>query len=77
MSDQVWTPRPVDSDRRFEHLFSLHKDAVFAYFRRRLASPDDALDAAAEVFTVVWRRLDGVPDGMSSLGSTGSAGEFS
>ena len=64
MSDQVWTPRPVDSDRRFEHLFSLHKAAVFAYFRRRLASPDDALDAAAEVFTVVWRRLDGVPDGM-------------
>lgn len=63
MSDQVWTPRPVDSDRRFEHLFSLHKAAVFAYFRRRLANPDDALDAAAEVFSVVWRRLDTVPAG--------------
>lgn len=63
MSDPGHTRRLVDSDRRFEHLFSLHRAAVFAYFRRRLASPEDALDAAAEVFTVVWRRLDRVPNG--------------
>ena len=63
MSNSVQTRRLVDSNRRFEHLYSLHRAAVVAYFRRRLAYPDDALDAAAEVFAVVWRRLDGVPDG--------------
>lgn len=61
MSDPVRTRD--DQDRRFEHLFALHKAAVFAYFRRRLLNPDDALDAAAEVFTVVWRRLDSIPVG--------------
>lgn len=63
MGDPVHTRRDVDEDRRFELLFSAHRAAVVSYFRRRLANPDDALDAAAEVFTVVWRRLDGVPDG--------------
>ncbi len=48
---------------RFEHLFGLYRANVVAYFKRRLASPDDALDAAADVFLIVWRRIDTVPTG--------------
>lgn len=46
----------------FESLYRRHARPVLAYVRRRIDDPDAAADVAAEVFTVVWRRLADVPD---------------
>lgn len=46
----------------FDSLFESHHDAVFRYCVRRLG-PSEAEDAAADVFAIVWRRLDQVPEG--------------
>ena len=53
-------------DTRFERLFTSHRDAVWAYCYRRLHR-DDVSDAVAEVFLVVWRRIDQVPVGDEAL----------
>ena len=47
-------------DTRFQRLFTSHRDAMWAYCYRRLHR-DDVSDAVAEVFLVVWRRIDQVP----------------
>ncbi|HEU5112863.1 MAG TPA: sigma-70 family RNA polymerase sigma factor [Acidimicrobiia bacterium] len=47
---------------RFDHLFEANYNAIYRYCARRLGR-SDAEDAAAEVFTVAWRRLDDMPDG--------------
>lgn len=47
-------------EERFTNLYRAHYPEVLAYFLRRTA-PDRAKDAAAEVFTVAWRRLEIVP----------------
>jgi RNA polymerase sigma factor (sigma-70 family) len=47
-------------EARFRLVFARHYPAVFGYAARRLGR-DEASDAAAEVFTVAWRRLDRVP----------------
>lgn len=44
----------------FRGLFGRHYGAVYGYAARRLGR-DDAADAAAEVFTVAWRRIRSVP----------------
>jgi RNA polymerase sigma-70 factor (ECF subfamily) len=44
-----------DDEAAFRRLFEQHLDAVHRYCRRR-ARPDDADDAVAEVFLIVWRR---------------------
>lgn len=46
----------VELGAEFDSLFQLHHDAVYRYCQRRLGTLD-AEDAAAEVFTVAWRRL--------------------
>ncbi|MCA1736892.1 MAG: hypothetical protein LC739_12550 [Actinobacteria bacterium] len=46
----------VELGAEFDSLFQLHHDAVYRYCLRRLRTLD-AEDAAAEVFTVAWRRL--------------------
>lgn len=48
-------------ETRFESLYREHATQVLGYLRRR-TDRDDARDVAAEVFAVVWRRLDDVPD---------------
>jgi len=48
-------------EQRFESLYRDHAPQVLGYLRRR-TDRDDARDVAAEVFAVVWRRLDDVPD---------------
>jgi len=53
-------------DTRFNQLFIRHRDAVWAYCYRRLR-PDEVPDAVAEVFLVMWRKLDGVPEGDQAL----------
>jgi RNA polymerase sigma-70 factor, ECF subfamily len=50
----------VGRDERFEELYRAHAGAVRSYVARRIG-PDEADDAVAEVFLVVWRRLDDVP----------------
>lgn len=50
-------------DAAFDRLFGEHRQSVLAYFLRRVDTPCDAADLLAEVFLVVWRRLDDVPAG--------------
>ncbi|MFH1330259.1 MAG: sigma-70 family RNA polymerase sigma factor [Actinomycetota bacterium] len=52
--------RPASPEVRFNALFARHYPAVFGYAVRRVGR-DEAGDAAAEVFTVAWRRLGRVP----------------
>ena len=48
------------AEPRFDALYRAHAEAIRRYCLRRLG-PDDAGDAAADVFTVVWRRLESCP----------------
>jgi RNA polymerase sigma-70 factor (ECF subfamily) len=52
----------VDRHARFEQLYHAHAGAVRAYAIRR--APTDAMadDVVSDVFLVVWRRLDDVPE---------------
>ncbi len=52
--------RLASPEARFNALFARHYPAIFGYAARRVGR-DDAGDAAAEVFTVAWRRLGRVP----------------
>ncbi len=47
---------------RLEGLFEAHERRVLAYALRRTPTPVDAEDAAAETFTIAWRKIDQVPD---------------
>jgi RNA polymerase sigma-70 factor (ECF subfamily) len=51
----------VNRRDRFERLYRAHAGAVLAYARRRTAA-GAADDVVADVFLVVWRRLDDVPE---------------
>lgn len=55
----------ADQERRrcFEALFREHAADIASYCRWRSRSSGDADDAVAEVFLVVWRRLEEVPAG--------------
>jgi RNA polymerase sigma-70 factor (ECF subfamily) len=50
----------ASAEARFRDLFARHHASVAAYAARRVGR-DEAADAAAEVFTVAWRRLHRVP----------------
>ena len=54
------------SQKRFDRLYEHHLPAIRAYCHRRVG-PGDAEDAAAEVFTVAWRRRDEIPGGDREL----------
>jgi RNA polymerase sigma-70 factor (ECF subfamily) len=58
--------RGVPFEEAFRSLFSRHYGAVFGYAARRVGW-DDAGDAAAEVFTVAWKKIRSVPDGSEAL----------
>ena len=47
-------------EERFRSLFARHYAAVYRYAGRRLGA-DEAADAAAEAFTVAWRKMGHVP----------------
>jgi RNA polymerase sigma factor (sigma-70 family) len=51
---------------RFNELYDRHYRAVLAFCLRRTKEPD-AYDAASEVFSVAWRRIDDVPMGEMEL----------
>ncbi|RIJ69709.1 sigma-70 family RNA polymerase sigma factor [Nakamurella silvestris] len=57
----------TDLGARFDTLYSRHFSALLAYSIRRVAHREDAADVVAEVFLVVWRRVDEVPDEPSTL----------
>ena len=44
----------------------MHHPAVLAYFARRIGR-DEAQDAADDVFTVAWRRIEDVPPGGEAI----------
>jgi RNA polymerase sigma-70 factor (ECF subfamily) len=48
-------------EQRFRAAFERHHPDVLAYFLRRLPR-DEAVEAAADVFLVAWRRIDRLPD---------------
>ena len=48
--------RAASPEARFSALFARHYPAVFGYAARRVGR-EEAADAAAEVFTVAWRRV--------------------
>ena len=52
--------RGASPEARFHALFARHYPAVYGYAARRVGR-DEAGDAAAEVFTVAWRRIGRVP----------------
>jgi RNA polymerase sigma-70 factor (ECF subfamily) len=52
----------VDRQARFEELYRAHAGAVRAYAARRAQSDAIVDDIVSDVFLVVWRRLDDVPD---------------
>ena len=49
-------------NERFDRIFAEHRDSIWAYCARRLPR-DDVFDAVADVFLVMWRRIDDVPCG--------------
>ena len=53
---------PPSTDSRFRGLYDRHFLDVRNYCLRRLPA-SDVNDAVAEVFLVVWKRIDGVPAG--------------
>lgn len=52
----------MDRERRARVLYERHQSDVLAYFLRRL-DREDAVEATADVFLTMWRRLDDVPEG--------------
>ena len=60
----------MNADRRnrakFDRLFGDHYDAISRYCHRRL-STDDANEATAEVFVVLWRKIDDAPPESEAL----------
>lgn len=54
------------SDASFRRVFDAHYSSVQRYCVRRLR-PADADDAVAEVFLVVWRRINQMPEGDEAL----------
>jgi RNA polymerase sigma-70 factor (ECF subfamily) len=49
------------SAQRFEALYAAYHPQVFGYVLRRCERAEDAADAIAETFLVVWRRMDELP----------------
>lgn len=52
----------MDHERRAQALYEAHQPDVLAYLLRRLPR-EDAVEAAADVFLTMWRRIEDVPDG--------------
>ena len=53
----------MTAEARFREVYAAHGSALLAYLLRRTGNPADAADLVAEVFVVVWRRIDDVPAG--------------
>jgi len=62
--------RPISAsgtpEARFKVVFAAHYPAVYGYAARRVGR-DEAGDAAAETFTVAWRKVSSIPDEPETL----------
>ena len=54
--------KSIETDAAYRALYEAHYRDVLAYCRRR-SNATDAQDAAAEVFTIAWRRRHEMPTG--------------
>jgi len=59
--------RDLERIKVFDELYDTTFAQVLAFCRRRTRSLEDAEDAAAEVFTVAWRKLDAATSAESPL----------
>jgi RNA polymerase sigma-70 factor (ECF subfamily) len=59
-------PGGSSTEARFQTLYRQHHDRVLRYCMRRVGRAD-AVDAAADVFVVAWRRIEQVPSGDRTL----------
>ena len=57
---------PPSAEASFSRLYSDYYDRVFGYCVRRTGRAN-AQDAAAEVFSIAWRKFDEVPSGEATL----------
>ncbi len=55
------SPMTVAAERRFRILYQEHYEKLLAYAVRRCPDSSEAHDVVAEVFLVLWRRLDEAP----------------
>lgn len=53
---------PTAAHARFERCFGAHYAAIAGHLAARCATPQDAEDAAIEVFATAWRRIAELPD---------------
>jgi RNA polymerase sigma factor (sigma-70 family) len=53
----------ADERAQFEALYNRYAHLILAYAARRTESYEDAADVLADTFTVVWRRINDVPEG--------------
>lgn len=53
----------VSLEQRFSVLYKEQQPDVLAFFLRRLVH-EEAVEAAADVFVIAWRRMDDVPEGI-------------
>ena len=60
MTDSRLEVTGATPEERFRALFARHYPTVYRYAGRRLG-PDEAADAAADAFTVAWRKIARVP----------------
>lgn len=66
ISTEEAVARGIVPNVRFDSLYTTHHPRVLGYFLRRF-DRDTAVDCAAEVFTVAWRRIEDVPDGDQAI----------
>lgn len=55
----------MDPECQARVLYERHQPDVLAYFLRRL-DREDAVEATADVFLTMWRRIEEVPDGVEA-----------
>lgn len=54
-------PATIGAARKLDELFRAHERRVLAYAVRRTPSVADAEDAAAETFSIAWRKIEVAP----------------
>jgi RNA polymerase sigma-70 factor (ECF subfamily) len=54
-------PATIGAARKLDELFREHERRVLAYAMRRTPSVADAEDAAAETFSIAWRKIEVAP----------------
>jgi len=66
MTGEIIVSEETISDVAFSFLYREHHPRVLAYFLRRF-DQETAIDCAAEVFTITWRRFEDLPEGRDAV----------